>query len=683
MHAVRIHKRRREFKRLASRSTRLRRRCRSTSAPSPASTPRRSSSPAIRCGRSTSPRPTSTTPSQRNAERGLLGYTGTLQGQAGLGAGHRHGLPGGDDRLRGARSSSAARKLIRVGTCGGLQVEPPARRPDRRAERGAGRLDRDPPRRRRAALPDGVVVARPRGRAPRQAARPAAPRRPDRLERPLLQPRRGPVRALGRRAACSRSRWRPPRSSRVAALRGVDAGLPADGERHRRRGRVHAHLRRGAARGRRPDDDARARRRGRRVSRGRAAAARRSRGEPPDRLPRQPGERQRRDRAALADAPARAPRALGLDGEALLSERPGQLERARRRRPPARGRCSSSSAATGRSTRSSTASPGRRPRSRSSRPGRDATSGAPTASRTASTTPCASRSTGDTRRSTSDGPSSAAPTAASATRLFANAALGRDERRGRAPRERDVEAPRRPGDLLLGARASSSSRWTNTEMTRRASRAASGAGRCTTSIVANGRFLGGGMKLAPDARPDDGLFDVVLVGDVSKLDFVTTSPKLYRGGHVGHPRIEIVRSPWVSDRRRRRRCSLELDGEQDGTTPVRFEIVPGALRLRVPRARRPSWPCRRAAGSASSRAVARPPLARPLRPSPSRARSAASRSRVSRSSIESSVWSSRSPRSLTCIAPWTALRVAGLCASFPSAPSPTDWSCEITVLRTI
>ena len=68
-------------------------------------------------------------------------------------------------------------------------------------------------------------------------------------------------------------------------------------------------------------------------------------------------------------------------------------------------------------------------------------------------------------------------------------------------------------------------------------------------IVANGLWHGGGMKLAPDARPDDGLFDVVLIGDVTKLDFVTTSPKLYSGGHVTHPRIEVLRSATVDDRR--------------------------------------------------------------------------------------------------------------------------------------
>jgi diacylglycerol kinase (ATP) len=101
-------------------------------------------------------------------------------------------------------------------------------------------------------------------------------------------------------------------------------------------------------------------------------------------------------------------------------------------------------------------------------------------------------------------------------------------------------------------------------------------------ILANGRWHGGGMKLAPDASPDDGLFDVVVIGDVSKLDFATTSPKLYKGGHVGHPRVEVIRSATVAVEAA---CPLpvELEGEPVGTTPARFEIVPRALRVRVPR----------------------------------------------------------------------------------------------------
>jgi YegS/Rv2252/BmrU family lipid kinase len=100
-------------------------------------------------------------------------------------------------------------------------------------------------------------------------------------------------------------------------------------------------------------------------------------------------------------------------------------------------------------------------------------------------------------------------------------------------------------------------------------------------IVANGRWHAGGMKLAPDASADDGVFDVVLIGDVSKLDFVTTSPKLYSGGHVEHPRVEVVRTASVAVDAARP-LPIEVEGEPVGTTPARFEIVPHALRVRVP-----------------------------------------------------------------------------------------------------
>jgi YegS/Rv2252/BmrU family lipid kinase len=102
-------------------------------------------------------------------------------------------------------------------------------------------------------------------------------------------------------------------------------------------------------------------------------------------------------------------------------------------------------------------------------------------------------------------------------------------------------------------------------------------------IVANGNWHGGGMKLAPDARQDDGVFDVVTIGDVSKLDFVTTAPKLYNGRYLSHPKVELLQSSAV-------RISateplpLEVDGEPIGATPARFEVVPSSLRLRVPAA---------------------------------------------------------------------------------------------------
>jgi YegS/Rv2252/BmrU family lipid kinase len=100
-------------------------------------------------------------------------------------------------------------------------------------------------------------------------------------------------------------------------------------------------------------------------------------------------------------------------------------------------------------------------------------------------------------------------------------------------------------------------------------------------IVANGRWHGGGMKLAPDALPADGEFDIVLIGDIGKVDFVTTSPKLYKGGHVDHHKVEVLRSSHVTIEADEP-IPLELDGEVAGTTPARFEVIPNALRLRAP-----------------------------------------------------------------------------------------------------
>ena len=99
-------------------------------------------------------------------------------------------------------------------------------------------------------------------------------------------------------------------------------------------------------------------------------------------------------------------------------------------------------------------------------------------------------------------------------------------------------------------------------------------------IVANGRYLGGGMMFCPEAEPDDGLFDVLLIGDLTKRDLMLTLPKTYRGTHLPHPKAEVLRGARV-EVDAAEPLPIELDGEQPGTTPVRFEIVPQALRLRV------------------------------------------------------------------------------------------------------
>jgi diacylglycerol kinase (ATP) len=100
-------------------------------------------------------------------------------------------------------------------------------------------------------------------------------------------------------------------------------------------------------------------------------------------------------------------------------------------------------------------------------------------------------------------------------------------------------------------------------------------------VVANGRYIAGGMMLCPDAEPDDGVFDVLLIGDVTTRDLLFVLPKTYRGKHLPHPRLEVLRGRSVTVDADEP-LPIQLDGEQPGTTPARFEIVPRALRLRVP-----------------------------------------------------------------------------------------------------
>jgi diacylglycerol kinase (ATP) len=100
-------------------------------------------------------------------------------------------------------------------------------------------------------------------------------------------------------------------------------------------------------------------------------------------------------------------------------------------------------------------------------------------------------------------------------------------------------------------------------------------------VVANGRYFGGGMMICPEAKPDDGRFDVLLIGDLTKRDLLMTLPKTYRGKHLPHPKAELLRGTAVTVDAPQP-LPIELDGEQPGTTPARFEIVPRALRVRVP-----------------------------------------------------------------------------------------------------
>ncbi len=102
----------------------------------------------------------------------------------------------------------------------------------------------------------------------------------------------------------------------------------------------------------------------------------------------------------------------------------------------------------------------------------------------------------------------------------------------------------------------------------------------TNCAVCNGRFFGGGMRVAPDASIDDGRLDVTVWQGFGLRDFVIKRRSLYDGTHVGDPRtrtMRAVRLQAASDER----VLLEVDGETAGTLPATFEIIPGALRFSV------------------------------------------------------------------------------------------------------
>jgi len=102
--------------------------------------------------------------------------------------------------------------------------------------------------------------------------------------------------------------------------------------------------------------------------------------------------------------------------------------------------------------------------------------------------------------------------------------------------------------------------------------------RIRTVAIANGAYLGGGMWIAPKAQPDDGLFDVVTIGDVSRTLGIRSLPMLYRGTHGRLDQVEFGRARRV-EIDSEQPIGVEADGELVGNTPAVFEIVPGALEV--------------------------------------------------------------------------------------------------------
>jgi YegS/Rv2252/BmrU family lipid kinase len=103
--------------------------------------------------------------------------------------------------------------------------------------------------------------------------------------------------------------------------------------------------------------------------------------------------------------------------------------------------------------------------------------------------------------------------------------------------------------------------------------------------VANGKYFGGGMKIAPDAELDDGAFDVTVVGDLSIPQLLFGfARKVYSGAHLKTEGISVRRAKVVEAEAvdPNEHVEFDVDGEHLGRLPARFELIPGALWLVVP-----------------------------------------------------------------------------------------------------
>ncbi|MCX5408345.1 diacylglycerol kinase [Streptomyces sp. NBC_00335] len=99
----------------------------------------------------------------------------------------------------------------------------------------------------------------------------------------------------------------------------------------------------------------------------------------------------------------------------------------------------------------------------------------------------------------------------------------------------------------------------------------------TLVAVGNGSSYGGGMRICADAVPDDGLFDVTVVGDCSRTTLLKVFPRVYKGTHLDHPKVTVHRAAKVT--LEAAGITAYADGEPLGPLPVSARCVPAALRL--------------------------------------------------------------------------------------------------------
>jgi diacylglycerol kinase (ATP) len=104
--------------------------------------------------------------------------------------------------------------------------------------------------------------------------------------------------------------------------------------------------------------------------------------------------------------------------------------------------------------------------------------------------------------------------------------------------------------------------------------------RALNVIVANGGYAGGGMHIAPMAELGDNLLDVIVIGDMGKLEILKEFPRVYKGTHISLPKVSMKKGTQVTIESSEP-VLVYADGELLGECPASFRIVPGALSIVV------------------------------------------------------------------------------------------------------
>jgi diacylglycerol kinase (ATP) len=105
--------------------------------------------------------------------------------------------------------------------------------------------------------------------------------------------------------------------------------------------------------------------------------------------------------------------------------------------------------------------------------------------------------------------------------------------------------------------------------------------RAMLCCIANASSYGGGMRIAPDARIDDGLFDLCLLAEAGRWEFLRAFPRVFRGTHTTHPKVTMLRARHVeieSDPS----LPVLIDGDVVCRTPVTLDLVPRAIEVMAP-----------------------------------------------------------------------------------------------------